>query len=66
MIEFVCVAAHHQSRPRSGPYVSPLTIHDGKWAYCPASLVTDHEWHAIAAAAIEDVRRQWRAPSAKA
>jgi hypothetical protein len=26
---------------------SPVTIHNGAWAYCPAGARTEHEWDAI-------------------
>ncbi len=26
---------------------SPVTIHEGAWAYCPAGSRTDHAWKAI-------------------
>jgi hypothetical protein len=63
-IHFVCVADKHQERTRGGPYVSPLTINDGQWAYCPAGLTTEHSWLEITPTPVDDVRRNWRAASA--
>jgi hypothetical protein len=47
LVEYVCRAKVHVAA--SGPAVSasPVTIHEGAWAYCPAGAREAHQWEAI-------------------
>jgi len=44
-IFFLCVAAGHTAVHRD-PAKRNLTVHDGKWAVCPAGRDTGHRWQA--------------------
>ena len=59
LIHFLCRAKSHQDvrtkKPEPG---SPITFHDGHWAYCPAGLATGHQWEAIRPTSREALRRQ--------
>ena len=48
-MRFVCRATTHlDASPNATLAVgSPVTIHKGAWAYCPAGARSDHEWDAI-------------------
>ena len=35
---------------------SPVTIHDGAWAYCPAGARTEHEWEPIEAVTLTNLK----------
>jgi hypothetical protein len=35
---------------------SPVTIHDGAWAYCPAGARTEHEWEEIDPVSLADLK----------
>jgi hypothetical protein len=58
LIHFRCRAASHQdvwtgdSQPGS-----PITFHDGHWAYCPAGRAAGCEWEAVPPISLEDLRR---------
>ena len=57
LISFVCDAAQHRSSSHALPATdSPLTIHDHQWAYCPAGVLSEHEWTPIAPAGLEYVK----------
>lgn len=43
-IEFFCVRPDHQTRALR----ETLTIHDEKWAYCPAGRPDGHAWRPYA------------------
>ncbi|MEP6693422.1 MAG: hypothetical protein ABJB39_02125 [Chloroflexota bacterium] len=58
MIEFVCVDPKHRLPAEAEEVNSPLTIHDGTWAYCPSGLCSDHVWRPIEAIALADLRRR--------
>ena len=49
LVRFVCRAKVHVDASRNATVAvgSPVTIHDGAWAYCPAGARTEHEWDAI-------------------
>ena len=58
LIHFVCRAKTHQAvRTKKTPDGSPITFHDGHWAYCPAGLATGHQWEAIPPTTREALRR---------
>jgi hypothetical protein len=46
---FVCRVKHVDARALSKESCveSPITVHDGRWAYCAAGGHTDHLWEAI-------------------
>ena len=59
LIHFLCRAKSHQHLPNKKPEAgSPITFHDGHWAYCPAGLATGHQWEAITPTSREALRRQ--------
>lgn len=62
-IHFVCIAAEHGAGSKSNTHSSPFTIHEGWWSYCPAGLVTGHEWRAIAPTSHEELKRHVREPA---
>ena len=49
LVRFVCRAKMHvdASRDVTAALGSPVTIHDGVWAYCPTGARTEHEWETI-------------------
>ena len=49
LIRFICRAKVHVDASRNATVAvgSPVTIHDGAWAYCPAGARSEHEWEAI-------------------
>jgi hypothetical protein len=57
-VRFVCRAKVHVSASSSGTLAggSPVTIHDGAWAYCPAGARTEHEWEAIEPVTLSDLK----------
>lgn len=56
LIYFRCVNAKHQEA--RGNESDTLTIHDGKWAYCPHDIrVKGHEWEATGGVTLDDARR---------
>jgi hypothetical protein len=58
LVCFVCRASVHVSASRDGSVAtgSPVTIHDGAWAYCAAGARTEHEWEAIEPVTISDLK----------
>ena len=56
LIFFRCVNAKHQEL--RGRESDTLTIHQGKWAYCPHDIrVKGHQWEDTGGVALGDVRR---------
>lgn len=56
LIHWRCDAAGHQQP--DGRTVDTLTVHDGKWAYCPRDVAADdHAWTATGGVQIELLRR---------
>jgi hypothetical protein len=58
---FLCVAADHvapASDIKGRGYFSPVTVHQGKWAYCPAGFAAKHDWRAIAPTSREELKRR--------
>ena len=49
LVRFVCRAQAHMGASRNTAVAagSPVTIHEGAWAYCPAGSRIDHVWEAI-------------------
>ena len=57
LIHWRCDAAGHQEAP-DGRTADTLTVHDGKWAYCPGDVAAkDHVWTATGGVQIEMLRR---------
>ncbi len=49
LVRYVCRAKVHIDASRSATVLagSPVTVHEGAWAYCAAGARTEHEWEAI-------------------
>jgi hypothetical protein len=58
LVQFVCRAKAHvdASRNPTEAVGSPVTIHEGAWAYCPGGARTDHEWEAIEPVTLSDLK----------
>jgi hypothetical protein len=58
LVRFVCRAKAHADASRSATALvgSPVTIHDGAWAYCPDGARTEHEWEAIEPVTLSDLK----------
>jgi hypothetical protein len=58
LVRYVCRSQVHLAVSRSATLAagSPVTIHDGVWAYCPAGSRTDHEWDAIEPVSLTDLK----------
>ncbi len=58
-VDFVCVAAKHAAavKPKAGMPISPITVHEGRWAYCATGLTTGHEWKGIPPTTLEELKR---------
>ena len=57
LVEYVCRARAHVDASRSSEApASPVTIHQGAWAYCPAGARSDHEWDAIEPVSLTDLQ----------
>ena len=44
LIQFRCRAIEHQSPAVLNVTVSPITLHERQWAYCPLGVPDGHEW----------------------
>jgi hypothetical protein len=58
LVRYVCRAQVHVDASRNATVAagSPVTIHEGAWAYCPAGARTEHEWEAIAPVTLADLK----------
>jgi hypothetical protein len=58
LVRFVCRAKAHVDASRNATVAvgSPVTIHDGAWAHCPAGGRTEHEWEAIEPVTLSDLK----------
>lgn len=57
LIQFRCDSAAHQ-HGLGGRTADTLTVHDGKWAYCPMDVAAaDHDWKDTGGVRIEMLRR---------
>jgi hypothetical protein len=58
LVRFVCRSSVHTeaSRNPTGAVRSPVTIHEGAWAYCPSGVDIAHEWEAIEPVTLADLR----------
>jgi hypothetical protein len=55
-IRFVCRAQKHQHPAKPSMPTSPVTYHDGAWAYCASGAAADHQWEAVDAMSLEEIR----------
>ena len=59
LIHYRCTAPQHQ-RPTPSDLrtpTSPVTFHDGRWAYCPLGLHDGHVWDAIEPSSLDEVKQ---------
>jgi len=58
LVRFVCRAKVHVNGGRSATTAlgSPVTIHDGAWAYCAAGSRAEHEWEAIEPVSLTELK----------
>jgi hypothetical protein len=58
LVRYVCRAQVHVNASRNATVApgSPVTIHEGAWAYCPAGARTQHEWETIEPVTLTDLR----------
>jgi hypothetical protein len=57
---YVCRSGAHQDShapqfDKSSP-ANPITIHDGRWSYCPSGAATSHAWEPVRGYTIDEVR----------
>jgi hypothetical protein len=55
LVRYVCRNNAHQ-RGRS-ELMSPVTLHEGEWAFCPAGFIGEHAWERIEGATLDALRR---------
>jgi hypothetical protein len=58
LVRFICRAKVHVDASRNATVAvgSPVTIHDGAWAYCPAGARSEHVWEAIEPVTLADLK----------
>ena len=57
LIHYRCTAPTHQ-QPQAGTKSDTLTIHEGKWAYCPRDIrAKGHQWAETGGVTLNEVRR---------
>ena len=58
LVGHVCRSRAHVDAARNGKVAqgSPVTIHEGGWAYCPAGARSEHAWEAIEPVTLTDLR----------
>lgn len=62
LVHFRCAAASHQAL--RGRESDTLTIHEGKWAYCPHDIrAKGHQWTETGGQTLSHVRLGQRRPS---
>lgn len=57
LFAFRCAEPTHQHSTDAKTVSQPITIHEGRWAYCAAGAADGHDWHEIEPAALSEVRR---------
>jgi hypothetical protein len=55
MFDYRCGEPSHQQRVDAKTVSQPITVHDGRWAYCPAGAVDGHSWHSITPTPLSEV-----------
>jgi hypothetical protein len=58
LVRFICRAKVHVDASRNATVAvgSPVTIHEGAWAYCPAGARGEHVWEAIDPVTLADLK----------
>jgi hypothetical protein len=58
LVRYVCRAQAHLAASRNATVAvgSPVTIHEGAWAYCPAGSRIEHEWESIEPVTLADLK----------
>lgn len=60
LIAFVCGTKRHRRADHGLPSgETPLTIHEGQWAYCPGGAISEHEWHGTAPVGIDSLKLRY-------
>jgi hypothetical protein len=54
-VGFICTATAHPAR--SSVSGTGLTVHDGKWAFCPGNGLTGHAWSAVDGVSLDELTR---------
>jgi hypothetical protein len=58
LIQFRCQAIEHQNAAVLDVSVSPITLHERHWAYCPLGVPEGHEWAKLETGrSFDEVRR---------
>jgi hypothetical protein len=59
-IHFYCTSSEHRRRART-ERVDTLTVHDGRWAYCPFDVRSDgHAWSETGGLPLVEIERRAR------
>jgi len=59
LIHYRCTAPSHQHSVE-GRTADTLTVHEGKWSYCPMDIrANDHQWQPTGGVRIELLRRSY-------
>jgi hypothetical protein len=58
LVRFVCRSRVHIDATRNATVAagSPVTVHEGAWAYCTAGARTEHVWEAIEPVTLTDLK----------
>ena len=54
-VSYICTATEHL--PRAAPNGTGLTVHRGKWAFCPAGAPAGHVWSPVKDASLDELTR---------
>jgi hypothetical protein len=55
LFDYRCDEPAHQQRADAKNVSQPITIHEGRWAYCVAGAVDGHHWRSITPTALSDL-----------
>ena len=55
-IHFVCKAKHGDAATVPSSLESPVTLHEGQWAYCARAARTGHMWEAIPPVSLSELK----------
>jgi len=58
LVMFLCVAPSHVSAKLERSKQN-LTIHEGRWAVCPAGLAEGHAWKSTEGVRYDDLIAKW-------
>ena len=58
LVRYVCRSQAHLAVSQGATLAagSPVTIHDGVWAYCPGGSRADHAWESIEPVSLADLK----------